>query len=49
MPGRPGLSNREVGQRLFLSPRTIGSHLYRIYPKLDITSRTQLAARLDSA
>ncbi len=44
-----GLSNREIGQRLFLSPRTIGSHLYRIYPKLDITSRTQLATRLDSS
>jgi DNA-binding CsgD family transcriptional regulator len=42
-----GLSNREIGQRLFLSPRTVGSHLYRIFPKLDITSRGQLAARLD--
>ena len=41
-----GLSNREIGQRLFLSPRTVGSHLYRIFPKLDITSRGQLAARL---
>ena len=41
-----GLSNREIGERLFLSPRTVGSHLYRIFPKLDITSRAQLAARL---
>jgi DNA-binding CsgD family transcriptional regulator len=41
-----GLSNREIGQQLFLSPRTIGSHLYRIFPKLDITSRNQLAAML---
>jgi len=41
-----GLSNREIGQQLFLSPRTIGSHLYRIFPKLDITSRNQLAAVL---
>jgi DNA-binding NarL/FixJ family response regulator len=41
-----GLSNREIGERLYLSPRTIGSHLYRIFPKLDITSRAQLAARL---
>jgi hypothetical protein len=32
--------------RLFLSPRTVGSHLYRIFPKLTITSRAQLAARL---
>jgi DNA-binding CsgD family transcriptional regulator len=31
-----GLSNREIGERLFLSPRTIGSHLYRIFPKLGI-------------
>ena len=42
-----GLSNREIGQRLYLSPRTIGSHLYRIFPKLDITSRTELVARLE--
>jgi DNA-binding CsgD family transcriptional regulator len=41
-----GLSNREIGQRLYLSPRTVGSHLYRIFPKLDITARTQLAAHL---
>jgi DNA-binding CsgD family transcriptional regulator len=41
-----GLSNREIGQKLFLSPRTVGSHLYRIFPKLDITSRGQLAGRL---
>ena len=37
-----GLSNREIGERLFLSHRTIGSHLYRIFPKLGITSRSQL-------
>ena len=37
-----GLSNREIGERLFLSHRTIGSHLYHIFPKLGITSRTQL-------
>jgi DNA-binding CsgD family transcriptional regulator len=41
-----GLSNREIGQRLYLSPRTIGSHLYRIFPKLGITSRTELVSRL---
>jgi DNA-binding CsgD family transcriptional regulator len=43
-----GLSNREVGERLFLSHRTIGSHLYRIFPKLEITSRTQLRDALAS-
>ena len=37
-----GLSNREIGERLFLSHRTIGSHLYRVFPKLEITSRAQL-------
>ncbi len=43
-----GLTNREIGQKLYLSHRTIGSHLYRIFPKLDITSRAQLAARLNA-
>ena len=37
-----GLSNREIGERLILSPRTIGSHLYRIFPKLGISSRSEL-------
>ena len=41
-----GLSNREIGERLFLSHRTVGSHLYRIYPKLDITARGQLRESL---
>jgi DNA-binding NarL/FixJ family response regulator len=40
------LSNREIGQQLFLSHRTVGSHLYRIFPKLGITSRSQLAKAL---
>jgi DNA-binding CsgD family transcriptional regulator/tetratricopeptide (TPR) repeat protein len=43
-----GLTNREIGEKLYLSHRTIGSHLYRIFPKLDITSRAQLASRLDA-
>jgi len=37
-----GLTNREIGQRLFLSHRTIGSHLYKIFPKLGIASRFEL-------
>jgi DNA-binding CsgD family transcriptional regulator len=37
-----GLSNREIGLRLYLSYRTVESHLYRAFPKLGITSRTQL-------
>ncbi len=38
-----GLTNREIGKRLFLSHRTVGGHLYRIFPKLGITSRSELA------
>lgn len=44
-----GLSNRAIGERLYLSHRTIGTHLYRIFPKLEITSRAQLAGRLGQA
>jgi DNA-binding CsgD family transcriptional regulator len=43
-----GLSNREIGELLFLSPRTIGSYLYRIFPKLGVSGRGQLAARLEA-
>jgi RNA polymerase sigma factor (sigma-70 family) len=38
-----GLSNREIGERLFLSPRTVSTHLYRIYPKVNVRSRAELA------
>jgi DNA-binding CsgD family transcriptional regulator len=41
-----GLSNKEIGRQLFLSHRTIGSHLYRIFPKLGITARSHLSAAL---
>ena len=37
-----GLTNREIGERLFLSPRTISTHLYAIFPVLQITARAQL-------
>jgi DNA-binding CsgD family transcriptional regulator/tetratricopeptide (TPR) repeat protein len=37
-----GLTNREIGDRLLLSPRTVSSHLYRSFPKLGITDRHQL-------
>ncbi|BBH70703.1 transcriptional regulator [Actinoplanes sp. OR16] len=43
-----GMSNREIAQRLQLSPRTVGSHLYRIYPKLQISGRAQLRAALQA-
>jgi DNA-binding NarL/FixJ family response regulator len=42
-----GLSNREIGEQLYLSPRTVGTHLYRIFPKLGITSRSQLHTVLE--
>ena len=42
-----GLSNREIGQKLFLSHRTVGSHLYRIFPKLGVTARSQLRDVID--
>ena len=37
-----GLSNREIGQTLHLSHRTVSSHLYRLFPKLGISSRAEL-------
>ncbi|MEO8527760.1 MAG: helix-turn-helix transcriptional regulator [Pseudolysinimonas sp.] len=39
-----GLSNTGIASELSLSPRTVGSHLYRIFPKLAISSRVELAA-----
>jgi ATP/maltotriose-dependent transcriptional regulator MalT len=44
-----GLSNREIGQQLYLSHRTVGWHLYRIFPKLGITARSELHAALHDA
>jgi DNA-binding CsgD family transcriptional regulator len=39
-----GLSNRQVGERLFVSRRTVQTHLAHVFTKLDISSRAQLAA-----
>jgi len=39
-----GMTNREIGERLYLSHRTVSSHLHRIFPKLEVTSRSQLGA-----
>lgn len=41
-----GLTNREIGQKLYLSHRTISAHLHRIFPKLGVASRRHLAAVL---
>jgi len=39
-----GLSNPQIGQRLYISRRTVQTHLAHVFAKLHITSRTQLAA-----
>lgn len=41
-----GLSNKQIGERLYMSHRTVGSHLYRIFPKLGIASRAALSGAL---
>ncbi|MEV4352722.1 LuxR C-terminal-related transcriptional regulator, partial [Actinoplanes sp. NPDC049596] len=43
-----GMTNREIAERLVLSPRTVGSHLYDIYPQLGVGNRHQLRELLGS-
>lgn len=42
-----GLSNREIADQLYISHRTVGFHLYHVFPKLGITSRGQLHQALE--
>ena len=42
-----GLTNKQIGAELFLSPRTVGTYLYRVYPKLGITTRAALRDALN--
>ncbi len=41
-----GHTNKEIAAQLYLSPRTVGAHLYRIFPKLGVTHRAGLGAAL---
>jgi DNA-binding NarL/FixJ family response regulator len=43
-----GLTNKEIGARLFLSPKTVEFHLSRAYRKLDVNSRVELARLIAS-
>ncbi|HRD61071.1 MAG TPA: LuxR C-terminal-related transcriptional regulator [Nocardioides sp.] len=43
-----GMTNREIGASLYLSPRTVGAHLYNAFPKLGVTSRAQLRDIVDA-
>jgi DNA-binding CsgD family transcriptional regulator len=46
---RDGLSNPEIGAQLFLSPRTVEWHLHKVFAKLGIRSRHELAKALPSS
>jgi len=43
-----GLTNKQIAERLFLSPRTVGGHLHRAFPKLGVATRAALRDALES-
>lgn len=43
-----GLTNKQIAEKFFISHRTVGAHLYQIYPKLGITSRGALRDALSA-
>jgi DNA-binding NarL/FixJ family response regulator len=43
-----GLSNKQIAERLYLSHRTVGAHLYRIFPKLGVSARAGLRDALSA-
>jgi DNA-binding NarL/FixJ family response regulator len=42
-----GLTNKQIGERLYLSPRTVATHLHQLFPKLGVTTRAALRDALD--
>jgi DNA-binding NarL/FixJ family response regulator len=44
-----GMTNREIAQALFVTEKTVETHLGQVYPKLDVSSRAELPARLEPA
>jgi DNA-binding CsgD family transcriptional regulator len=43
-----GLTNKQIGTELHLSPRTVSTHLYQIFPKLNVTTRAGLRDALSA-
>ena len=43
-----GLTNKQIGERLYISHRTVAAHLYQLFPRLGITSRAALRDALDA-
>ena len=41
-----GLTNKQIGERLYLSPRTVATHLHQLFPKLGVTTRAALGDAL---